>query len=340
MQSKTILSPFLQIDLPQVDIMQAMSEVEELIRLYGEIRPDKDYFLSRNKGIQISPNRFASNKSGPRTKFHEMNALFEYEKELCLVSANHCNELASRSKEYDVLEHLGDFLPREGRKVGLVTFQNGIMNTPDDFKLMGEQILRHFPENPLCIGLYNRKLDLFNHLKRVRHHMFEDLTKVVGRTYVFFKKLIKLVHSVNEKILWVHVMHSEGGAIGNRALQVMSEKEKELFKRHLVTVSCGPLLPIPRDYVLQAYNTYSSQDYTTGFFGAYFRLKKEYDISFEQVKAPFWRKALQLTGGLGGNLLGSIPPGDHDFRGVTYKKVLIDNVKDINDKIKGKVWGS
>lgn len=75
------------------------------------------------------------------------------------------------------------------------------MNTPEDFELMGKQIIANFPENPLCIGLYNEKLGLLNHLKRVPLHLRNKMTKVVGKTYIFLKTIIKRIHSINPNLI-------------------------------------------------------------------------------------------------------------------------------------------
>ncbi len=306
-------------------IEKRIAAEQEAARIADEIKIDNSYFTTnKSLSIQLPPSIV-----NPSESFISCDAFLGDEKELCLVSSKHAREyVGKKSGRSNFLEYLRDIIPNQGRKIGLVTFQNGIMNTPEDFELMGKLILGHFPENPLCIGLYNKKLGLLKHLKRVPFHIKNDMTKVVGRTYIFFKSLIKLIHSINPNLIWIHVMHSEGGAIGSRALGAMSGSEIHFFRRSLITIAYGPLLPIPREYALRTFNSYSSKDRTTGLFGLYFENQPDYDIVFKSVKTPIWKNALETTG-MTGTVIANLPPGDHDFRGKTYQALLEDNVKDI-----------
>ncbi len=55
--------------------------------------------------------------------------------------------------------HISRLIPQRNRRIHLVTFQNGIQHTFEDFQEMGEviweQMTEHFSEMPLCIGFYN-----------------------------------------------------------------------------------------------------------------------------------------------------------------------------------------
>ena len=311
------------------DIQAILGEVCKSVDVVAELKADTSVLSSRRKfsipvrPLQLHPKKLISTE-----------AKFGDEKVGCLLS---CGKFpfSSDSRTLDLLEHLEECLPRVGRQIGLVTYQNGIMNTLEDFRSMGELIRQHFPGAPLSIGLHNPKLDLLNHLKRVKSISCAEITPVIGRTFLMFKTLIHLIRRINPDLLWVHIMHSEGGGIGHLALEAMAREELGLFKKNLITLGYGPLLPISQERVLYAKNTYSDRDTTTGWWGQYFKRKNEgYEIFFTpalniSAARRFWGASLKGFGGAVGSMFADLPPGDHSFGGETYQtwlKTDIDNL--------------
>ncbi|MCE2982923.1 MAG: hypothetical protein LW832_05095, partial [Parachlamydia sp.] len=84
----------------------------------------------------------------------------------CRVACGRLYKLKDRlssEDEINIFDHLDLLLPT-WESVGLITYQNGIQNTLEDFEKMGDSIIEKFvsskefnpPVFPLCIGIYNK----------------------------------------------------------------------------------------------------------------------------------------------------------------------------------------
>ncbi len=228
----------------------------------------------------------------------------------------------------DCLEAL---LPSRG--VHLVTFQNGIMNSRDDFIDRGEaifaQVGEHFRETPLVIGFYNPTTSnvLFDGFGAIMRYLHIN-NQFVVRTGMFFETLLGLFTIVKRGLRWVHISHSEGGAIAHLALGLVIGRQRRLqfhrhsIENHLISASYGPLIPVPDRFGLNVFNTYSEKDNTTLRFG-----KRYLDHpNYQGVKlVPCLDQSPPRS---------SLPPGDHDFLGGTYQKAFRNNLEDILKDLK------
>ena len=185
----------------------------------------------------------------------------------CYLSCGHWEKLGDlKADKINLMDHLEKLLPPfNSSSVGLVTFQNGIMNSfAGEFKTMGQQIVNQFPEGPLCIGLHNPTtriivLDMFR---------FADEGSLNERAVYslcqLFKTLADRLPTKNPKMKWAHFAHSEGGLIGNAALTLCSESwltdTRRFLKNNVMTFTYGAVKPIPNEPVLKAINTYSTKD--------------------------------------------------------------------------------
>lgn len=245
------------------------------------------------------------------------------------VASGHLSRLPSESKtDINILEYLHKLIPHFGDQIGLITFQNGVQNSFDDFLDMGKSIISHFntlgasktedisnyAERPLCIGLYNRSGDLFCDVRRVNDHLRDHETFTVCRTRLMLTTIADLLETISPSLRWFHIIHSEAGAITYRAIKEMADKHRNSLKKRLIIGAYGPAHPIPKNFALKVWNVYSDKDTTTGRLGKPYTGDTKYEIEVLKSKMP-------------GNPI--LPPGDHGFKEATYQAALEKHIDEI-----------
>lgn len=169
--------------------------------------------------------------------------------------------------------YLDLLLPKFDR-IGIITFQNGIQNSPDDFANMAQKILEKIPEIPLCIGFYNPTNGVghgivHDYLRLSDEwHLNSSSIMIFRQMLVSFFKILSSSEFKSRKIMCVHIAHSEAGLIAN---QVLTVKNYSLFKEYVgmdnflknrvIILSYGAVAPIP-DVVHTTINNYSRDDVT------------------------------------------------------------------------------
>ncbi len=208
----------------------------------------------------------------------------------CFVASGRWHKLAGLNENtINIVDHLDKLLPTNqgnsimGSKgpIGLITFQNGMMNTLDDFKKICSLIVNQFPEAPLCIGLHNPTTENIV-LDMVRFNKEPLLNQIaVYSLCQMFKTFAYLLPKINPNLLWTHFAHSEAGLIANAVFTLCEEswinlvEARKYIKNNLITATYGAVKPIPDDYVFYAMNTYSKTDVAL-FFGQNY-LDRKYD---------------------------------------------------------------
>lgn len=268
----------------------------------------------------------------------------------CSIACGHLANLKITPAELkagkvNILDHLKELLPTTGSKIGIVTYQNGIQNTPDDFLIMGQKIvekIKLFGGSTLCIGIYNTSWGLTNDLARVTNSVEGKDSESIWQARQLFATLSTLLPQVNSSVLWTHVAHSEGGLIAKMALSRLEVEEKSKVKKHLICATYGPAAPVPKASAKITYNTYSEKDGVTGHYGRIYlssqknvpEHKREYNIKFVPSLIPdkslptwvyFWQPHIAFGYKIfhaGKKLLA-----DHNFAGTTYQQVLEDNFR-------------
>lgn len=189
----------------------------------------------------------------------------------CYVACGHWHKLGElKESKINLIDHLEKLLPPFRKAdsqglIGLVTFQNGIMNTFEgEFKRMSQAIVDQFPEGPLCIGLHNPTTNaILGDLCRFKNEP-EMNERSVYSLCQMIKTFADRLPKINPNLIWAHFAHSEGGLIANVALTLCSQswlkETMKYIKGHLITATYGAVQPIPNESVLTALNTYSSKD--------------------------------------------------------------------------------
>jgi hypothetical protein len=247
-----------------------------------------------------------------------------------------CSQLGS-CNEINLFDHLSDLFPK-GSKIGFATFQNGIRNTLADFQNMGELISKKFSGNSLIIGLYNPTEGFLRDMDRVAGHNSGEMCPTVCRTRLMFSTLATQLRKCSPFLKWLHIAHSEAGAIAHLALRSILTPDffpikvpKGFLESHLITVTYGALFSIPKAFALETYNTYSDRDFTTKLWAEYFCRHKDYEVKFVESEKKIPASPLLGVASYMANWPIGFPPGDHDFQGDTYQKALISDIGDIRE---------
>lgn len=191
-----------------------------------------------------------------------------------LVACGHWHKLNYTPEElktgvFNLIDHLHELIPSKGKTIGLITFQNGIKNFLEDFRLMGEAILANIPEGTLAIGLYNPTKGLRADLGGVYDKLLHNLCNTACCTYSMMVFLADYLSKFNRDLYWVHVAHSEGGIIAKMALSLIHnslttrEKFSRYFKEQVIVATYGAVLPVEKTHGFLVLNTYSSKDQAT-----------------------------------------------------------------------------
>jgi len=284
---------------------------------------EKDYAVGANVAIHVPHQEISKHRSKYRC-IPCTGSLGAWEAEWALASG-HFSRVTSpineKQEPVNILDYLSQLVPRMGNRVGLMTFQNGIQNSYQDFLNMGNSILNqfrlddrttgwdidHFPERPLCVGLYNRMGDLFNDVDRTCDHLAGYVRSNVYRMRLMLTTFADLIEKINPSLMWLHIIHSEAGAITHRAIKEMSQNHRRSLKKRMIIAAYGPAIPIPKDFAKIVWNVYSDRDPVTGRLAKPYLKKPEYVINTLQSEVK-------------GNPIVSLE--EHDFQGTTYKLAL------------------
>lgn len=250
----------------------------------------------------------------------------------CYVAFGHWKKLDKflDKGQIDLMEHLALFLPKKRRCIGMFTYQNGIQNTPEDFRKMGESIIKNLSyEKPLCIGIYNCTngimLALDRDLSRMNNEWLRNHNSIIFTRQLLFTLAEKL-SSINSQLFWTHIAHSEGGLIIKEVLTTQKyalTASQKALKSHLITATFGGVASTPNSAVHQAFNIYSSDDITMHFARKYLdklpwpntsNLDREYRELAKEIHKRVFRESEET-------IYNQIKNGRDQF----YRKFYIEN---------------
>lgn len=231
----------------------------------------------------------------------------------CICSYGNWKRLQITSEEkrtgiVNLVDHFSELLPARGNQIGLVTFQNGIRHQLKDFSQMAQAIFNRLPEQPLCIGIYNPTDGLRMDFLRVSDNCVEDTHQLVNQRschlYVMFNTFANLLRQINPELHWTHIAHSEAAIIAKMALKSLEKSQREYLANRLITLTYGPVAPIPKSSSKFGINTYSNTDLAIlgGGYSSQYANNGDYTIK--------WVESLSFS------II------DHDFLGPTYQEAL------------------
>lgn len=228
-----------------------------------------------------------------------------------------------RQNKVNLVHHFADLLPSQGKTLGLLTYQNGIKTTFDEFQETCQAIVETIPEGTLFIGLHNKTKGLARDLLRVLKELAAINTPSVLKARHFFQEIAKRVYAINPDLLWGSILHSEAGAIAKRAIEGMNPTESSFMRSNAVLFAMSPTLPIPMHLGRKVTNIYSKKDFI-GVGGYLFGMGGQ-----ALAKNLFDAENCQLL------FLSSLSPWneqtlflfDHAFLGTTYFTALMEQIE-------------
>jgi hypothetical protein len=158
---------------------------------------------------------------------------------------------------------------------------------------MGDSIIEKFvsskefnpPVFPLCIGIYNKTTGMGPGVILDYNRIWDEWNKnpysvLMIRQMTF--TLAKILPSIKPgKVLWAHIVHSEGGMIASEVFSKQTyfpsqyDYQMENFIRnHVITLAFGAVAPVSDSVVKKAINVYSREDVTIRYILRY--LDKEF----------------------------------------------------------------
>ncbi len=216
----------------------------------------------------------------------------------------------------NLFDHLHEIIPRDSKQIGLITGQNGICTSLEEFKINLRVIADNIFEGTVMIGLHNKPLDTICSLLRVSREMGErEMTMNATLTGLFIGGIADALQNLQSSALWLHIPHSEAGLLFNLGYTMLSNNQKEILQKQLIVFGVAPAEPISWKNLFEATNIYSGMDGVTARYGKIYKDNPDYDIRF--IKCESTKKGLSL--GL----------EEHSFTGPTYRNALRDKIKQL-----------
>jgi RHS repeat-associated protein len=230
-----------------------------------------------------------------------------------VVSCGHWHKLEFTPEErlsgsVNLIDHLHELTPSTGAIIGFVSAQNGMNNKQHEFVKFGQSVVDKIYENPLFIGIYNPNEGLIGGAIKVELERQGHNTDKIDVKRQFYVAFAESLHKINPQILWLNIDHSEAGLLSRRAIEGMTPEQQKLLRQHLILLTLGSALPVPRRHGLEVRNIYSKADYLTKFHGKDEKFNSDFHIHF----VPCTSKWTERTGYL----------IDHAILGGTYQSQL------------------
>lgn len=245
------------------------------------------------------------------------------------------------SGKVNIMNHFSELISTKSQSIDLVTFTNGIHVSFDEFTDSCHTVIDQLP-GTLFIGRHNQSEGVFKDISRACKEISGMETPKICGARQFMTACAEQIHKLNPSTLsnigslWLHIAHSEGGAIGRRAIEGMTPEQKSLIQQHLISLGIGPAMPTPKNYAFEAVNIYSTQDFVTGGFGAphipaaivagvvgcesakSFWGNKDCDIRFVSCRSTWGERSFYIA--------------DHAFLGGTYQGEMKKWIGEYNKK--------
>jgi RHS repeat-associated protein len=173
----------------------------------------------------------------------------------------------------DILKHISDLGSSKGGVISLVTYQNGIGVSKNEFQAHCQSKIEELP-GTFFIGRYNQTEGFLKDIFRAACEIIGIETPEVTGSRQWLVTCAENIYKLNTGILaevgslWKHTAHSEAGAVFRRAYEGMTPEQKASITAHALVLALGPALPIPSMYGKEVENVYSNQDFLTGGFGS------------------------------------------------------------------------
>ncbi|MES2199811.1 MAG: RHS repeat-associated core domain-containing protein [Chlamydiota bacterium] len=217
-----------------------------------------------------------------------------------------------KAGKINLLNHFSELMPQEGGQVGLLSLQNGINTLGSGFKEMAQSIVDKIPEGTLFLGMYNPTCCTQHDLKEIEIARAGIETPMIRAKSQMMGAIAETIHKINPNLIWFDTLHSGGGATGRRAIERLTQDQKQILKNQYYSLSIGSAQLIPDSYGLAVYNIYSDNDFVTKRYATEQNDGFTYNVEFLKCQSSIWEQ----TGFI----------ADHAFLGTTYQLGIDDKV--------------
>ncbi|MCH9621371.1 MAG: hypothetical protein S4CHLAM20_07910 [Chlamydiia bacterium] len=221
------------------------------------------------------------------------------------------NTIEQSQGYFNVMDHLPQLLKGAENKIALVTYQNGINTSKQDWITMAHHLAHTLPQGTIIIGLYNPTQGILKDIPRTFHEKSGTETYSVKALRAFHTSLLDIMDKHASKARCIHIPHSEAGAIYCRSFERMSLKNQAKMQNYFFVEAIAPAESIPKAYGIDAWNYYSLGDLITGPLAS--KPTDRYNIKWVDAISPFLERTLCIA--------------DHAFMGATYQGVREDVIK-------------
>lgn len=251
----------------------------------------------------------------PSPTCYEGRGLFSHREIEIMIICSRKYELPFTDDEvkngyFNFLDYLPCLLAGVKDKIAIVTYQNGINTSKEEFIEQGKRLANIFPQGTLIIGIYNPTHGISKDIKRTFDEKKGLGSDTVDNLRVIDTYLIDIMSKYCPESKCLHIAHSEAGVIYNRSFERMNKEYQEKMRQYFYVVGIGPAESIPRDHGVDAWNYYSTHDAITGIFAS--KDGGRYNVEWVKSITPMKDRTAYFA--------------DHAFKGATYQGVIKNNV--------------
>lgn len=225
--------------------------------------------------------------------------------------------------QVDIMKHLHELTPKEGKYFSLVTVGNGINTTLGECETMAKAVGEEVGDT-LLIALYNPTKTLLKDIKRTKKERNGEETRIVCLTRQFMATTGEKLYNINPQSLWLCIPHSRNGVSTKRALEGMTETQQQILRKILYIYAVAPAEPLPRKHGVSVIDVYSDKDYVTGYgpcgYDESYDNNPDYDIRILSCKSGMKDRSVGVA--------------DHGFLQPTYKAAWSNHIKELKSEIK------
>ena len=218
----------------------------------------------------------------------------------------------------NLLDHMHEIASKTEGMIGIITGENGINTSLDEFKENSQAFYKNIFEGTTYVGLYNKTEGFFIDAYRAETERKQrKLTTNALQTGHFIGVIADSLGEIQSKSFWLHVPHSEAGLLFNLGYSTLTTRQKNLLKNQLIAFAVAPAEPISWLACYEANNIYSNFDFLTGPMGKKYKNNPDYNISYMKCESS-WK---EFSGGF----------ADHAFLGTTYRNATADQIKELRE---------
>jgi RHS repeat-associated protein len=218
---------------------------------------------------------------------------------------------------FNAYSRIKEWITGSNGKVGMFSVQNGIMNSPQDFRESVTSVSNKCPDNALVMGVYNKSNGLISDVWNTFLEKWGVETVASKNLKAHFTMLLDEREAHAPESFIEHIAHSRAGATYTCMFKNMPDEYQKNIQDFVYADGIGPASLIPKDYGKDAQNYYSTADFVTGWF-ALNHDKEYYDVTWVTATTP----KSERMGGF----------ADHGLLGATYQGVTKNIISECQKK--------